>query len=317
MRVGRLAFMGGLDLSSQDQRFGGLSALLWEPGCGRLLAATDSGSWVILEPREEGGRLTGVKAAWLAPLLDPEGEPPRSKSDADAEALARTADGTTFVFYEMRHRAEAYPAVSACRPETLGSAAALRWVPPDAPGWPRNGGIEAATALGAAFLMLSEAAPGAAGGRAGLVASPTGGTVRRFSYATPDDHEPTALDTLDPGGSSGRVLILHRRFSPLGGVSAIVAEAEMADPAAARIIPRDVARLAPPFSVDNMEGLAVRAEGARRFVYLVSDNNFNPLQRTILLKFELLPEASAPRASETPGATEPETTKPAETKKGG
>ena len=38
-----------------------------------------------------------------------------------------------------------------------------------------------------------------------------------------------------------------------------------------------------------MEGVALRREGDRTFVYLVSDDNFNPLQRTLLMKFELLP----------------------------
>ena len=41
-------------------------------------------------------------------------------------------------------------------------------------------------------------------------------------------------------------------------------------------------------SVDNMEGLAVRQDAdGRVFAYLVSDDNFNPLQRTLLFMFEL------------------------------
>lgn len=52
----------------------------------------------------------------------------------------------------------------------------------------------------------------------------------------------------------------------------------------------EVARLRPPLNVDNMEALAIRKEGERRYLYIASDNNFNALQRTLLLKFELLPE---------------------------
>jgi hypothetical protein len=51
-RVGRLRFEGGLDLTSSDRRFGGISALLWFENCGRLLAASDTGAWIILEPDE-------------------------------------------------------------------------------------------------------------------------------------------------------------------------------------------------------------------------------------------------------------------------
>ena len=53
--------------------------------------------------------------------------------------------------------------------------------------------------------------------------------------------------------------------------------------------PQDIAWLAAPLTIDNMEGLAIRKEEGRTFIYLVSDDNFSPLQRTLLLKFELLP----------------------------
>jgi hypothetical protein len=36
-----------------------------------------------------------------------------------------------------------------------------------------------------------------------------------------------------------------------------------------------------------MEGVAIRREAGRIFVYLVSDDNFSKVQRTLLLKFEL------------------------------
>jgi hypothetical protein len=48
-----------------------------------------------------------------------------------------------------------------------------------------------------------------------------------------------------------------------------------------------LARLAPPLSVDNMEAMAVREEAGGRSVYLGSDDNFMPFQRTLLLKFGL------------------------------
>lgn len=293
-RAGRLLFLGGLDISSPDQRFGGLSAMLWEAECGRLLAVTDSGNWVVLDPQETDGRLTGLKAAWLAPLRNVAGATPASKRDADAESLARTSDGRTHVAYEVDHRIEVYGAVSACRPESLAVSAERRWVQPEVANWPLNGGMEATAGKGARLLLLSEMAPGAAGGRAGLLADPAGAPARGFSYAAPRGHEPTALDPLDPGGESGRMLLLHRRFTPLSGISIVVAEADFPARLDETIVPREIVRLAPPYSIDNLEGLAVRAEGARRFVYMVSDNNFNPLQRTLLLKFELLPETKDP-----------------------
>jgi hypothetical protein len=287
-RVGRLKFLGALQLQSRDKRFGGISAVLWEAGCNRLLAVSDSGAWFVLEPREVGERLEGIAAAWIAPVLGPDGKPPASKWAADAEALARPSDGSTWVFYEQEHRGERHAAVSACRPDSLALAPDRRWTPPGSESWPGNGGMEAVAALGAELRVLAEAVPGEAGGRLGLAGAP-GGPMARFSWQSPEGYQPTAMDQLEPGGPT--MLVLHRRFSPLEGASALLAEGEMGAGLSDAVRPREIARFAAPLLVDNMEALAIRREGERRFVYLVSDDNFNALQRTLLLKFELLPAA--------------------------
>ncbi len=42
------------------------------------------------------------------------------------------------------------------------------------------------------------------------------------------------------------------------------------------------------YSIDNMEGIAVReGENGDLLVYMISDNNFNALQRTLLLMFRI------------------------------
>ena len=49
-----------------------------------------------------------------------------------------------------------------------------------------------------------------------------------------------------------------------------------------------LAELSLPLSVDNFEALAVRPDGAGGWhLFLLSDDNFNPLQRTLLLQFQL------------------------------
>ena len=52
-------------------------------------------------------------------------------------------------------------------------------------------------------------------------------------------------------------------------------------------MPRELARLQPPLTIDNMEGVSATIENGRTIVWLVSDDNFTPLQRTLLLKFAL------------------------------
>jgi hypothetical protein len=87
----------------------------------------------------------------------------------------------------------------------------------------------------------------------------------------------------------GRLILLNRRFAWLEGWSAVVT---IADPRGLRagetLAGREVAALRPPSSVDNMEALSVTVENGRTIVWIASDDNFFPLQRTLLLKFELV-----------------------------
>ena len=48
-------------------------------------------------------------------------------------------------------------------------------------------------------------------------------------------------------------------------------------------------------------GNPAHGEGGRTFIYLVSDDNFSPLQRTLLLKFELLQCGSQSVCGRVPG----------------
>lgn len=286
--VGRLRYMGGLVLKSKNMRFGGISDMLWEPACNRLLAVTDAGSWIVLEPEERDGRLAGISAGWIAPLKDPSGAVPQNKSAADAEGMARLADGSTWVSFEQNHRVERFPTVSACRPESLGATPDKVWAPDEMKAWPANGGAEAIEGRGDSILILSESQPGPDGGRIAFSGVPKG-PVRLFGWEPPAGYEPTAIRRLSPDDDLH--VVLHRRFTPLEGVSAALSIASFPAEPQAMVSGEEIARLRPPFNVDNMEALAVRKEGERTFIYLMSDDNFNVLQRTLLLKFELLPKS--------------------------
>ena len=56
---------------------------------------------------------------------------------------------------------------------------------------------------------------------------------------------------------------------------------------------KEIAEFSMRENIDNMEGLALRrgADG-KTFLYMISDDNYNPLQRTLLLMFELRHEDS-------------------------
>ena len=50
----------------------------------------------------------------------------------------------------------------------------------------------------------------------------------------------------------------------------------------------ELAEWSPPLTSDNFEGIAVRRnDSGETLIYIVSDDNFSPLQRTLLLMFAL------------------------------
>ena len=64
----------------------------------------------------------------------------------------------------------------------------------------------------------------------------------------------------------------------------------------ALVRPRVIATLRPPLPVDNMEGIAVDREGQRTILWVIADDNYLLLQRSLLLKFELSEPPSSPRS---------------------
>jgi hypothetical protein len=160
--------------------------------------------------------------------------------------------------------------------------------------WPGNAGPEALVRLhDGRFLVLSEQARGPDGAENAHDAllfdrDPTdpAATVIRFGYRPPAGFDSTDAAELP----DGRVLVINRRFAPLDGFAAAVT---VIDPRAiapgAVLVGEEIARLAPPLSVDNMEGIAVTREAGRTIVWLVSDDNLSPLERTLLMKFALTP----------------------------
>ena len=91
---------------------------------------------------------------------------------------------------------------------------------------------------------------------------------------------------------SGRVLVLERGFVAANlEISARLVRLDAGAPRAGAVLAGEVlAVLRRPLTVDNMEGLAARpgADG-RTLIYLLSDDNFSPFQRTLLMMFELDP----------------------------
>lgn len=281
-RVGALVFRGGLALASGDRRFGGLSGLQVSADGSRLRAVSDEGSW--LEARleyDERGFLTGLSQAELGPILDPEKKPLKDKTWQDAESLAALPDGSVVVGFEHHHRLWRYRGE---RP-FAGPAESFS-SPPGLARIPANGGLEAIAPLkDGGFLGLTEQMTGKDGNLQGFLLR--NGHWSMISYrvlGTPTPSDAAAL-------ASGDVLVLERSYSPTRGLLIRLRRiAHASIEPGALLDPEVLAELKPPLTIDNFEGLALRQEeNGETLVYLLSDDNFSSVQRTLLLMFALAP----------------------------
>ncbi len=271
-RIGRLVWRGGISMTANSANFGGWSDLHVTPDGKSLSSISDEGSWLTATiDYDHDGNLAGLSNGRIGSLRGLDGKPLENKVMADAEGMALLPDGSWLVSFERHHRFWRYP--------TLDGTPTLIEGPTDLGQQPNNGGVEAVTAL------ADVVNPGML---RGWIGQPAGGgryTWQTFDYAKTPDFNPTALVQL-PDGS---FCLLERAFDRVRGVRVRVMQFDAADvkPGGA-VHARELARLATPYAVDNLEGLAAR-KGPRgeTLLWLISDDNFNPLQRNILLMFEL------------------------------
>jgi hypothetical protein len=280
--VGRLRWRGGVSMTANSPRFGGWSDLHVTPDGKTLTSISDEGSWLTATiDYDASGNLAGLSNARLGPLHGLNGELLDSKTESDAEAMAHLPDGTWLVAFERDHRIWRYPDLDG-KPVPFPGPAEIRRQP-------KNGGIEAMTALAdGRVIAISEEysdQPGTVMGWIGTPAQDGRYTWSSFAYATIADFSPTAIARL-PDGS---LVTLERAFDFVRGVRCRVMRFEAAQlKAGGTVRAEELAWLASPYAVDNLEGVAVtRGSRGETLLWLISDDNFNPLQRNILLLFEL------------------------------
>ena len=277
-RVGRLRFLGGLEIASEAAAFGGLSGLSVSAD-GRLSAVTDRGHWFAARVVRDGaGRLVDLVEGVLAPLRDTQGRP-LGGDWRDAEALERLPGGDVLVSFERHHRVWRY---ATGRDGVPGRATPVP-TPAALAHAPANGGLEALAPLpDGRILMLSQGRAPGAGAHAGWL---VGAETHALGYRPEPGFKPSDAAVL-PGGD---VLVLSRAFSLIGGMRARLERTPAAAIRPGALLRGDlVARFAAPLTVDNFEGVAaVQGADGGTLVYLVSDDNFNFFQRTLLLLFRL------------------------------
>lgn len=277
--IGRLRYLGGWVLRSEDPDFGGISAMARD-GDG-FVAIGDAGG-VFRFALDDTGAISRADIGMLPAGPVPEGGGDVQKRDRDAEAMA--FDPRTGRYWVAFERANGF-----WRYDREFSASDENNAPEEMDDWPNNGGAEAMVRLDdGRFLVFSEAGNGPGDSREVLLfagdPSVAGEAPVRLGYSPPAEYRITDAAQLP----DGRLLVLNRFFSVLEGVSVILSLVELGGLQDGAILTgTPIARFDPPMTIDNMEALVVEERQGRTIIWMASDDNFNPLQRTLLLQFAL------------------------------
>ena len=277
--LGPLRWCGSLELTFDDPEFGELSGIVPTADGTRLHFVADNGRWYTARPSfSKQGWLVGLADTEVGWLKGPDGKPLKTVSESDAEDLTRQVDGSMLVAFERKHRILRYPPGE--RP--LAGVPVAFPSPPGLDKVPMNEGLEAMVALSDKRILVLLEAPDGSEFQGFLWTQDRWNAIRLGRSGA---YYPTSVSVL-PGGD---LLITERRFAPATGVSVRIRRIAHADIKPGAVLEgAEVATFLPPLLYDNIEGLAVQAttEGRIR-ILLVSDDNRNPEQKTLLLCFLL------------------------------
>ncbi|HYW16564.1 MAG TPA: esterase-like activity of phytase family protein [Allosphingosinicella sp.] len=270
-RVGRLAFLGAWAVNGNDARIGGVSALHVEGG--EALAMSDAG-WRIRLPLPQGGAPVRAQVAMVEEGPGPAGD----KVNRDIESLV-VHGSDAWLGFEQANAIWRYDRRSFAR---RSSAA-----PPAIREWSNNAGPEAMARLpDGRFLVLAE---GDGGDSEAVLFSGdpavAGTRALRLRYRPPEGYRVTDAAALP----DGRLVFLNRKVGLFAGFTAKVTVAglpRLAD--RALIAGIEIAAFEGSVTRDNLEALSLTREGSRTILWIASDDNFNPFQRTLLMKFALM-----------------------------
>lgn len=289
-RLGELRYVGGLELELEDERFGGWSALDISEDGQRLLAVSDRGHWMTASLRYDGETVTGLEDLHFAAILDEAGEPVNG-ARADSEGLADLGDGAYAVSFEREHRIWRYELGADWSGMDDALPTPVR-APLDTDILSNNAGMEGLAVSGDWLWAVQEHTTGDAQvhllSRASLSEPEATGTA--YLVAMEPEFGVTELDS---DGADG-LYILQRFWSRSVGNRIQIFHLDAAQIAEAanstELQPRLIAAIEPDeMTVDNFEGMAVnRIDGETR-LFLISDDNFNDSQRTLLLSFVIEP----------------------------
>ncbi len=236
-------------------------------GDGGFIAVSDVGDLargrLALDPR---GRLIGLEGLSVRRLTLTDGTTISQKMEGDAEGLAISSGGDLLVSFERHHRIWNYGPLTALRtpravrrPDfAFAENDGMEGLAASADGWRaagESGGVWDCSAMRCAVVSAPPETPLADGDYriTGMDRDPAGGWfVVQRSYRAPIN-----------------VRARVRRMAQDGSLGPVLVELKL------------------PGTTDNFEGIAAERRGDRTRLYILSDDNFNAVQRTLMLAFDV------------------------------
>lgn len=288
-QYGPLLFLGGLELSSSNGRFGGYSGLLTLNNGTDIIAVSDRGHWLRGQLSQSSrGKPIKLLNAETATLLDSEGRKLKKTSRADTEGLSIGGSASApriFVSHEGKGGIMTYP----LNLKTGEERAKHLLIPKEIRGLARNKSLESVAVgppnspLSGSIITIAERGKSLDHHRpAWIIGDPKEG---KFWIKKQGNYDVTDAAFLP----NGDLLILERLFNLSEGLGMRIRQLD-----GSNLRPNHLhtgkTLLTADFSyqIDNMEALSVHKNAFGETVLsLMSDDNRSFLQRTVLLRFVL------------------------------
>ncbi len=288
-RFGKLEWLGTLQLSSPSKFFGGYSGLVLDKTGTSLLAISDKGTWLSAKLTYRDGKIAKLSEGKIGSLTGKGNKPFKSKYYSDSESIAMVRSGSVtgnaYISFERRHRIDVYPVTK----NGFGPPKGSLKLPARAKSTESNKGIEAIALLragrlkGSVLAFTEEYLDGKGNHIGWLIGGRAPGMLTLKRY---DEYAITDLASL-PGGD---IIVLERRFRYTDGINMRLRRIAMRDVRAGALLDGEVLLEADSLlEIDNMEGLSVHRDAKGRTVLtLISDDNYNFFQRTLLMQFAIV-----------------------------
>ncbi len=283
----RLHLLQSLELMSSHPFFGGWSAISVSDNETQFSAVSDTGHWLEAEMPQHDDQISALTAARIGPLRDEQGMTLRNTGYGDIEAISMGKTRTYLGFESYRSGIW-----SASRQASLENSRFTRArLPPDIEKLPIGRGLEAITLIEdipqqqPLLLAIAERDNGKSGSSTpAWWLKQDGQVAAKFFIPLSDGYDVSdAAYNVRCG-----LFVLERKLNFIGRFFIRLVRLEPQYTSLSEPIKQETLFQANSSgaAIDNMEALAVVADQSNGcHLYIMSDSNFLPIQKTIMLKF--------------------------------